>query len=123
LSGETVDLSALRGKRVLLHFWATWCGVCRREFSALESLQGGLDEDEVLLTVVADGEDTERLRAFVAEHGITYPVLLGNDDLVHAFGVGAFPTNFFIDASGHVAGSTVGMSTRWAMGARLGCAR
>lgn len=123
LQGEPVRLSDFRGKTVLLHFWATWCGVCRQEVGALNSLADSLDDDQVLVTIVADGDDRAAVERFVAERGVRYPVLLGNDELVAAYRVSMFPTNYFVDPSGRIAGSTVGMSTRWMLRTRMGCAR
>lgn len=123
LDGQQYSLSELRGKRVQLHFWATWCGVCRQEFGALNAVHAGLDSDEVLLSVVADSEDTAALQSFIREHGINYPVLLGNADAIRAYRVEAFPTNYYLDAAGKIRGTDVGLSTRWGMSQRLGCAR
>lgn len=123
LDGREVSLDSLRGKRVVLHFWATWCGVCRQEFGALDAVRRGLGPDEALVTVVADGENANRIRDFVAKEHIAYPVLLGNDDVVRAFRVGAFPTNYFLDKAGRITGHTVGMSTRMSLAARLALSR
>lgn len=123
IEGRSVRLSDYEGKTVLLHFWATWCGVCRHEVGALNDLLESLDEDQVLLTVAADGDDVEAVRRFVEERGVRYPVLLGNDAIIDAYRITMFPTNYFLDPSGRISASTTGMSTRWAMRARMGCAR
>jgi peroxiredoxin len=123
LDGREVSLDSLQGKRILLHFWATWCGVCRQEFGALNAVERGLGPDEALVTIVADSEDAGRIRDFVAKEHIAYPVLLGTDSVVRAFHVGAFPTNYFLDKGGRIAGHTVGMSTRVSLAARLALAR
>lgn len=123
LDGHEVKLSDLRGKSVMIQFWATWCGVCRQEFGALNAVSRGLGPDQAMLTVVADGDDRERIRAFASEHELEYPILLGNEAALRAYHVGAFPTTYFVDPSGRVAGHTVGMSTRWGLSRRLGCAR
>ena len=123
LDGKQVALGDLRGKRVLLHFWATWCGVCRQEHAALNAVQAGLEPDETLLSVVADSEDPEAIRRYVAESGIRYPVLLANERVVRDYRVGAFPTNYFIAKDGNISAHTVGMSTRFGMNARLSLAR
>jgi peroxiredoxin len=123
LDGGSVSLDSLAGKRVVLHFWATWCGVCRQELGMLNAIQKGLAKDEVLVTVVADSDDRERLRRFVAEEDIQYPVLLGNEELLRQFKIGSFPTNYYLDASGHITGHTVGMTTRLGVNARLWAAR
>lgn len=123
LDGRPVSLPSLRGKRVLVHFWATWCGVCRREFGALNAVNRGLKSDEALLAVVADADDPDRVRAFVKEQGIEYPVLLGTDAVLRAFRVDTFPTNYYIDGAGVVSAHTIGMSTRVALASRLGCTK
>jgi peroxiredoxin len=123
LDGNVVRLADFRGKRVLLHFWATWCGVCTQEVGALNATFDALPKDEALLTVVADGDDVAAVRKFVAERGVRYPVLLGTDAAVRAFRVSAFPTNYYLSADGRVDSATVGMSSRWGMQARLGCAK
>lgn len=123
LGGETVRLSELRGKRVLLHFWATWCGVCKLETGALNAVHDGLGPDEVLLSVVADAEDIEHVRRAVNEHGIRYPVLLADDSVLTAYRVSSFPTNYFLSADGTVSSTSVGLTTRVALWARLAWAR
>jgi peroxiredoxin len=123
VDGSEVSLDSLHGKRVVLHFWATWCGVCRQEFGALDAVRRGLGPDEALVTIVADGEDRERIRKFVATEHLLYPVLLGSEDVVHAFHVSAFPTNYFLDKAGRITGHTVGMSTRVSVAARLALSR
>jgi peroxiredoxin len=123
LDGSQVSLDSLHGKRVVLHFWATWCGVCRQEFGTLNAIRRNLAPDEAIVTVVVDGEDRERIRDFVAKEHIQYPVLLGNEDVVSAFRVAAFPTNYFLSKAGRITGHTVGMSTRVSLAAHLALAR
>jgi peroxiredoxin len=122
LSGETVSLKQLQGKAVILHFWATWCGACRSEFSMLNDLQSALPKDTVLLTVVADGSNPA-LAEFTQEHQLTYPILKADDETISQFQVNAFPTTYFIDPGGVIASRSVGMMTRWGVRARAGCAR
>ncbi len=123
LDGKTVRLADFQGKRVLVHFWATWCGVCQHEVGALNATQAALGPDEVLLTVVADGDNKAAVQKFASEKGAKYPILLGNDEIVRRFHVSMFPTSYYVTPEGIIDAATVGMSTRWAMQARLGCAR
>lgn len=119
LDGSRVSLESLRGKRVLVHLWATWCGVCRMELGALAAVHAGLGPDEALVTIVADSDDPAAVAAFVKEHAIVYPVLLGTDEVIRAFRVNAFPTSYYLDGNGNIRSQAVGMSTRLAMKARL----
>lgn len=123
LDGKTVRLSDFRGKRLLIHFWATWCGVCQREHGALNAVQASLGSDEAMVSVVADAEDPEAVRRYVAEAGIHYPVLLADENVVRAYRISAFPTNYFIGPDGTIRNTTVGMTTRWGFETRMGCSR
>src|SRR5688500_16560442 len=123
LDGREHALGDLRGKAVLLHFWATWCGVCKMELSSLNSLQRNLPEDTVLWSVVADGTDRAQIERFVREHDIQYPVLLADEATVQRFRVTSFPTNYYLDESGTLQQTTVGMSTRASMWLRLWAVR
>jgi peroxiredoxin len=119
LSGGSVSLAEYRGRRVVLHFFATWCGVCKAELPSIRAVQRGLEEDEVLLAIVADAEDPERVRRFAAEHELTYPVLLATDEVLRAYAVDRFPTNYYLNGDGSVSTSTTGLSTWLGMKARL----
>jgi peroxiredoxin len=119
LDGGEVRLADLRGKRVLVHFWATWCGVCKLEPGALNAVHDRLGPDEVLLSVVADPENEVEVRSFVASHEIRYPVLMGDPGVLRAYRVNAFPTNYFVRPDGTISGSTVGLTTRLGLFARM----
>lgn len=123
LDGTEVSLESLRGKRVLLHFWATWCGVCRQEFGALNAVEAGLSADEALITVVADSDDAEGIRRFARERDLRYPILLADSAVLRDYRVSAFPTNYFVAPDGTVKAHTVGMATRFSLNARLALAR
>ncbi len=120
LDGHNVTLESFRGKRVILHFWATWCAVCRREFSMLNSLARELPDNTALLTLVA-ADDADAVRSLAQEHKLEYPIAIASDELVRRFKVHAFPTNYFLDEEGRITSSSVGMSAGWAMRARASC--
>lgn len=123
LGGSTVSLESLRGKRVLLHFWATWCGVCKLELAGLSAVHARLGPDEALITVVADADDREAVARFVAERELRYPVLLADERVLGQYRVSAFPTSYFIAPDGRVSSVSVGLSTRLAYRVRLWLAR
>lgn len=119
LSGQRVKLRDFRHRKVLLHFFATWCGVCRLELPSLKGLQAHLGSREALVAIVEDSSDVEAVRRYAREHELTYPILLGSPEVLRAYRVGAFPTNYYLDGDGTISGSTVGLSTRIGMSARL----
>jgi peroxiredoxin len=119
LSGRRVALHDFRDRKVVLHFFATWCGVCKAELPSVRSVQASLAEDEVLLAIAEDSDDPEALRRFATEHELGYPILLGTREVLAAYGVDRFPTNYYVNGDGSVSSSTVGLSTLLGMEWRL----
>ena len=119
LTGREVSLAEYAGRRVVLHFFATWCGVCKAELPSLRAVHSGLARDEALLAIVADAEDLEQVRRFAAEHELTYPILLATEEVLRAYGVDRFPTNYYLNGDGSVSTSSTGLSTWLGMRARL----
>lgn len=122
LDGTTTRSSDFEGKTILLHFWATWCGVCRTEIPTLKAVHEGLDDDEVFVSIVASS-DVDEVRAFVEENELPYPVLFADRDVLNAYGISAFPTNYVVDSAGKISAHTVGLTTRFGLRSRMGCAR
>ena len=118
VSGETITLEQFAGKTVLLHFWATWCGACKREFGTLNGIYSEMDEDVVVLSLVADGDNPD-LEQFVDQRDLQYPVLRASEELIESYRVGAFPTNYFVNPEGRIAHTSVGITSRWGMDVRL----
>ncbi len=120
--GSTVSLSSLRGKVVLLNFWATWCPPCRAEMPDLDALhrQYGADHDFVVLGV-NNMEDAAGVAAFAQGQRISFPLLLDADGRVaeKLFGVRYLPTSMIIDREGNIRDTWQGQISRDAMLARL----
>src|SRR5919197_1026959 len=76
LNGKELDLEAYKGKVVLLNFWATWCGPCRAEIPSLIRIQESYKGRLQIIGMDVDDDDEERLRAFVRDQGINYPVAM-----------------------------------------------
>lgn len=102
LEGDTVTLSDLRGRPVVVNFWATWCPPCRAEIPALDAVYRERAGDVVILGVDVQ-ENPATVAAFVDEIGMSYPVPLDpNAEVARLYRVRAFPTTVFVDADGIV---------------------
>ena len=100
LDGQTFQLSELRGKPVVINFWATWCGPCRSEMPSLQTAAMRFD-GEVVVVGVDQGEEVAPVQAFVDELGVTFPIALDTEMTVGArYNVKGMPTTFFVDADG-----------------------
>ena len=102
MDGSTWRLSELRGKVVLLNFWATWCGPCRQEMPHLEKLHRMFSEDGLVLLGVNE-ESLTQVREYLNEEGIIFPNLHTPDGQVfRLYGVNALPTSLIVDRHGRV---------------------
>lgn len=103
LSGKTRRLSELRGKVVLLDFWATWCEPCLEELPELIRLHANLkDRGFTMLGVSVDAEGRETVEPFARDNAIPYPLLLSHGAVPRGFPVPGFPTAFLIDREGWI---------------------
>ncbi|MGB5875161.1 MAG: redoxin domain-containing protein [Bacteroidota bacterium] len=114
LQGKTVRLSELRGKVVVLDFWATWCGPCKRSFPYLQKIYDAHNgNDEIAIFAVntwerVKAEDREAtVKKFISENKYTFPVLL-DTDVVEEYGVEGIPTKFVIDRNGIIQFKSIG---------------
>lgn len=100
LDGESFSLSALKGQPVVLNFWATWCGPCRRELPALQS-SAERYRDLVTIVGIDQAEDADTVQGYVDELGLTFPIPMDTDGKVgEAYRVRGLPTTYFIDSEG-----------------------
>jgi thiol-disulfide isomerase/thioredoxin len=111
LSGQTVSLESLKGKPVLLAFWAPWCGVCKTESKNFSWVKSVVGDRAHVLSVASSWEQVAEVQGYVAQQAVDYPVLLDVDQLSSRFRVEAFPTVYFLDSEGRVKRSAVGYTT------------
>ena len=104
LAGDSLALSSLRGKVVLVNFWATWCAPCRQETPALVALREQLkDQGFEVVGVSLDLDGQTAVPPFVEEYRVTYPMLLGDQTLADRFGgTLGLPTSFLLDREGRL---------------------
>lgn len=110
LGGESLSSNSLRGKVVLVNFWATWCPPCRFEMPGFQSVYDSRkDKGFVVLGIATDG-DREAVDRFLTEHHITYPISMASGTVVQSFGgVNVLPTSFLIDRNGRIRNEVRGM--------------
>ncbi len=118
-TGKIQDFDSYRGRVTFVNFWATWCGPCKKELPDLVALSQELAPRNVRFIGVSTDRGPniiEDVRTFVGEHGITYPVVVSNDDLDDAFGdPRMIPTSFIVDSDGKIAKTLVGLYSKEAL--------
>jgi thiol-disulfide isomerase/thioredoxin len=105
LDGKRHRFSEFRGKYVLLDFWGTWCGPCRRELPDLEKVYQQFRARGLVILGMDDDEETEKARKVLSDAGVTYPQSSGKtgSDLVHRrFRIESFPWKVLLDPEGKV---------------------
>jgi len=108
--GSTVELKSLRGKVVVLNFWATWCGPCRAEMPGIMQVYSRLKGEGVeIIGISLDRNGWDDVRPFLQKTTVTYPVVVGDQDLAKAYKIpDAIPYSVFIDRTGNIASTHVG---------------
>ena len=112
--GQKVRLRELRGKLVVLNFWATWCGPCKAEMPLLVDLEKEYAGRGVVFIGASldDAKTRDRIPEFLSEHKIGFPVWYGAtaDDLDQLKLGGAVPATAFLDAEGHIVARILGQA-------------
>ncbi len=111
LDGKSVRLSDLRGKAVLLNFWATWCGPCKIEMPWFVELQNQYGAQGLQIVGVAmDDASKEDIAKFAKSMGVNYPILIGKESIGDQYGgIPALPESFFIGRDGKMVDKIIGL--------------
>ncbi len=117
LAGQHYQLPAHPGHPVLVHFWATWCPICRTEQNSIAAIA---HDDPNVITVAMQSGKPEEVAGFMREQGIAFPVVNDADgSIANAWGVHAVPVSFFVAPDGQIRFVEVGYTTSWGIRLRL----
>jgi peroxiredoxin len=107
--GKTASLAGLRGRVILLNFWATWCQECRPEMRMFEQLHREFSAQGLAVVGINAREGTSTIRAYAKELGLTFPLMLDPKGTVNtAYGVIGLPTTFLIGRDGRPVALAIG---------------
>jgi peroxiredoxin len=99
----------LRGKVVVIRFWADWCRYCENEMKAIEQVWQRHRGEGLAVLAVNAGQDAAAIAAFIKKIGVTYPALLDeNTAIAKQYGVIALPTTFFVGKDGRIRSKMLG---------------
>lgn len=107
VSGDNIRLNDLRGKVVLLNFWATWCPPCREEIPSLVELNASMKGKPFQMWTVTN-DNMETVLAFFSKRGVTLPTLLDAGSVTRSYGITGFPETFIVDKRGIITKKVVG---------------
>jgi len=109
LDGQTVSLSNLRNKPVLINFWATWCSPCRSEMPYIQEIYEEWSDKGLVVLAINMGESSSKVDEFMQSHNLSFTVLLDTkQDVAQRYNITGIPTTFFVDKDGIIQAAKIG---------------
>ena len=113
---QSFNIQSYQGKPLLLHFWATWCSICKMEENSIASIS---EDYEVITVAMNSGSDME-ITAYLEEQGLNFPVVVDEHGAIaERFGVRGVPTSFIIDPDANIKFTEVGFTSELGLRLRL----
>ncbi len=115
MNGDELDLASLKGKVILLNFWATWCGPCKIEIPAFIELQDEYGDQGFQVLGLSVDDPPEQIRPFAEDLDVNYPMLVGldRDDFQEAYGpIWGLPVTYWIDREGTLCKTHMGIASK-----------
>ena len=116
IEGQAFELEALKGKSVLVHFWATWCNICRLEQDSIDAIS----KTHTVITIAMKSGQAEKVDAYMQKNKLSYPVI--NDpegEISRRYGVNAVPASFILNPQGEIAFRESGYTSNWGLRIRM----
>ncbi len=118
LDGQRISLQDLRGKAVIVNFWATWCGPCRLETPWLQRVADRHGQDVVVIGILQDNAGDDEVRSFMSRQGAHYPIVRDSAEIeARMGGISVLPTTFYIGRDGAVVHAMSGLAPEFLMNA------
>ena len=113
LSGKTIKLSELKGKKVYINFWATWCGYCDQEMPDIEKIHNEFKDQNLIILAIDVAESDYIVKKYIDEKDLNFTVLLDKDGKIstNLYKVSGYPTSVFINSDGTISNTIEGMMT------------
>jgi thiol-disulfide isomerase/thioredoxin len=109
IDGKEIKLSDYKEKKVILDFWATWCGPCREEIPDFVKFYNENKNKIEIIGIAVESKESDVIE-IVKKYKITYPVCISNEEIEKLYGpVNAVPTSFIIDENGYIKGKKIGI--------------
>ncbi len=111
IEGETITLSDLKGKVVIIDFWDTWCPPCRKGIpDFIELYKEYKDSGFVMIGLAFGRQGKEKVKEFIQEYNINYPIAIPSHSVINSFGeIRSIPTAFLIDQNGNIVNKYIGL--------------
>lgn len=113
---QSFNLETSLPKPVLVHFWATWCGICKLEQDSIQALS----EDYNVITIAMQSGTDQEVQAYLDKNQLNFNVINDvNGDFVNAYGVSGVPASFIVNSDNRITSSEVGYTTGWGLRLRM----